>query len=112
MFVKAQLQNRTDDLWFLLKCLVEEIQDDVLLKIDDKFYLEEFNDSYDKFKERQRARLMADLFNYDAIFQDKDWKNLVNRLNVQDLFDFDKFAESAAQGQRVREGSKPYESRS
>ena len=108
MFVKAQLQNRTDDLWFLLKCLVEEIQDDVLLKIDDKFYLEEFNDSYDKFKERQRARLMADLFNYDAIFQDKDWKNLVNRLNVQDLFDFDKFAESAAQRQRVREGSKPY----
>ena len=37
MFVKAQLQNRTDDLWFLLKCLVEEIQDDVLLKLDKPF---------------------------------------------------------------------------
>ena len=104
MFVKAQLQNRTDDLWFLLKCLVEEIQDDVLLKIDDKFYLEEFTDSYDEFIRRQNSKI----FNYDAIFQDKDYKNLINRLNLQDLFDFDKFMETSAQRQRVREGSKPY----
>ena len=32
MFMKAILHNREDDLHFLLKCLIEELQDDSILK--------------------------------------------------------------------------------
>lgn len=36
MFMKAILHNREDDLHFLLKCLIEELQDNSILKVAQK----------------------------------------------------------------------------
>jgi len=58
MFMKAILQNKEDDLHFLLKCLVEELEDTLLKKEDEseeKKPLDEFEEADKKAKEAKEA---------------------------------------------------------
>lgn len=59
MFMKAILHNKEDDLHFLLKCLVEELEDGFLLKKEDKSEekkpLDEFEEADKKAKKAKKA---------------------------------------------------------
>ena len=58
MFMKAILYNKEDDLHFLLKCLVEKIEDDLLLKQEDDFF---------DPKSRADDKLEDEIFDEDSI---------------------------------------------
>ena len=58
MFMKAILYNKEDDLHFLLKCLVEKIEDDLLLKQEDDFF---------DPKSRADDKLEDEIFNEDSL---------------------------------------------
>ena len=59
MFMKAILHNKEDDLHFLLKCLVEELEDSLLLKKEDKSEekkpLDDFEEADKKAKKAKKA---------------------------------------------------------
>ena len=50
MFMKAILHNKEDDLHFLLKCLVEELEEKTILKAEDDGLESEIFDSQDEFE--------------------------------------------------------------
>ena len=50
MFMKAILHNKEDDLHFLLKCLVEELEEKTILKAEDDSLESEIFDSQDEFE--------------------------------------------------------------
>ena len=61
MFMKAILYNKEDDLHFLLKCLVEKIEDDLLLK------QEEDDDDFFDPKSRADDKLEETIFSEDSL---------------------------------------------
>ena len=89
MFVKAQLQNRTDDLWFLLKCLVEEIQDDVLLKLDKPF-------DFDKLMLLASKERIPYVREKTKTLLGKPTKELMSSLEDEEISHIDKLAIKAA----------------
>ncbi len=89
MFIKAQLQNRTDDLWFLLKCLVEEIQDDVLLKLDKPF-------DFDKLMLLASKERIPYVREKTKTLLEKPTKELMSSLEDEEISHIDKLAIKAA----------------
>tara|TARA_R100001463_G_scaffold1937_2_gene8231 strand:+ start:11483 stop:14287 length:2805 start_codon:yes stop_codon:yes gene_type:complete len=89
MFLKAQLQNRTDDLWFLLKCLVEEIQDDVLLKLDKPF-------DFDKLMLLASKERIPYVREKTKTLLGKTTKELMSSLEDEEISHIDKLAIKAA----------------
>ena len=77
MFMKAILYNKEDDLHFLLKCLVEKIEDDLLLKQeDDDNFLEPKSRADDKLEDSIFAETsLQDMVEEDAI-KDSDFGDI------------------------------------
>jgi len=77
MFMKAILYNKEDDLHFLLKCLVEKIEDDLLLKQeDDDNFLEPESRADDKLEDSIFAETsLQDMVEEDAI-KDSDFGDI------------------------------------
>lgn len=74
MFMKAILHNKEDDLHFLLKCLVEELEETSLIKKedDDDFFLDPKSNADDKLEETIFSEdSLQDLVEQDALKESK-----------------------------------------
>ena len=74
MFMKAILHNKEDDLHFLLKCLIEEVENQhTIRKADDEFYLDDKTIADDKLgDEILDSENMSELAEREALEQTKE----------------------------------------